>query len=109
MLGRDIVFSCRDNALFLCRDYVATEVFVSGPRRLQQKFRCCILRVAIGLALAKSFYVATEYFYVATEFGLGQGFYVATKCFYAVTKLGQDQEFLCHDKIFFLSQQSSPR
>ena len=108
MLGRDIVFSCRDivfscrnNALFLCRDYVATEVSMSRPRQPRQKVRCCILRVVIGLALAKSLYVATEYFYVATEFGLRQGFYVVTKCFYVVIELGQDQEFLCRDKIYF--------
>ena len=63
MLGRDIVFSCCDSALFLCRDYVTTEVSMSGPRRSRQKVRCCILHVAIGLALAKSFYVVIEYFF----------------------------------------------
>ena len=29
LLGRDIVFSCRDSALFLYRDDVATEVSMS--------------------------------------------------------------------------------
>ena len=98
MLGRDIVFSCRDNALFLCRDDVAIEVSLSRPRRPRQEVRCCTLRVATGLVLAgislsrqrismsqqslvkaRSFYVATENFCITTEFGLGQGSYVTTK------------------------------
>ena len=37
--------------------------------------------VMIELVKARSFYVAIEYFFVATEFGLGQGFRVATKYF----------------------------
>ena len=53
-----------------------------------------------SLFKARSFYVMTQYFYVATEFGLGQGSYVVTKCFYATTEFGQDQDFLCCYKIF---------
>ena len=33
LLGREIVFPCRDRALFLCRDDVKTEVSMSQSRR----------------------------------------------------------------------------
>ena len=90
MPGRDIVFLCRDSALFLCRDDVAAEVSLSRSRRSRQEVRCCTCCVAIGLVLvgispsrqstfvlrqslvkARSFYVVTKYFYVAIKFGLG--------------------------------------
>ena len=100
MFGRDIVFSCRDIALFLCHDDVATEVSMSRSRRSRQEVRCCILHVATSLALARvsllrHSLIKVGSFYSAIEFGFGQGFYVATKCFYATTEFGQDQEFLC--------------
>ena len=41
-----------------------------------------------SLVKARIFYVATEYFCVAIEFGLGQGCYVATRCFYVMTEFG---------------------
>ena len=39
--GRDIAFSCCDDALFLCHDDVATKVSLSRPRRPRQEVRCC--------------------------------------------------------------------
>ena len=100
LLGRDIVFSCRENALLLCRDDDTTEVSMSRLRRIRQEVRCCNrfgfgkgfsvtiehFRWRHSLVKAKGFCVTTEYFCVATEFGLGQGFYIATKCFYVATK-----------------------
>ena len=53
LLGRDIVFPCRDNALLLCRDDAVTEVSMSRPRRPRREVRCCTLHVAIGLTLAR--------------------------------------------------------
>ena len=41
--------SCRDSALFLCRDDVAIEVSLSRPRRPRQEVRCCTFCVATGL------------------------------------------------------------
>ena len=41
MLGRNIVFSCRDSALLLYRDDVATKVSMSRPRWSRQEFKCC--------------------------------------------------------------------
>ena len=51
--GRDIVFLCRDSALFLCRDDVAEEVSLSRSRRPQQEVRCCTFCVVIGLVLVR--------------------------------------------------------
>ena len=53
LLGRNIVFPCHDSVLLLCCDNVAIEVSLSRPRRSLQEVRCCNLRVAIGLALAR--------------------------------------------------------
>ena len=39
------------------------------------------------------FYVAIEYFCVATEFDLGRGFYVATEYFHIVTEFGLDKRY----------------
>ena len=53
LLGRNIVVSCFDSALFLYCDDVATEVSMLQPTRPRQEVRCCTLHVAIGLALAR--------------------------------------------------------
>ena len=92
MFGHDIIFSCCDIALFLCRDDVAIEVSMSRSRRSRQEVRCCIFHVATSLALARvsllrQSLIKVGSFYSAIEFGLGQGFYVATKCFYEVIEL----------------------
>ena len=53
LLGRDIVFPCRDSVLLLFRDNVTIEFSLSRPRWSQQEVRCCNLYVATGLALAR--------------------------------------------------------
>ena len=58
------------------------------------------------LGLGRDFFVAIEYFYVATKFGQGQeyshiatglakvkGIYVAIEYFYVVTEFGLDMRF----------------
>ena len=101
MLGHDIVLSCRDIALFFCRDDVMTEVFLFTTKTATTRgqvmhqvwpwagFLCRGIvwsrpRVSVSrqsifvsrhsLVKARSFYVAIEYFCVATEFGLDRGF-----------------------------------
>ena len=53
LLGRDIVFPCRDNALLLCRNDVMTKVSLSRSRWPRQEVKCCTLRVVTSLALAR--------------------------------------------------------
>ena len=82
LLGRDIAFfhvvTC--SVLLLCRDNVAIEDSLSRPRWSRPEVRCCNLRIAIGLALArdfmsrqslvkvKGFHVVIENFYIVKEF-----------------------------------------
>ena len=99
MLGRDIVFSCRDSALFLYRDDVSIEVSMSRSRRPRQEVRCCN-RYGLGWGI-----------YVATEFGQDQESLYRNKIFLCRDRVNQGEEnlcrdkvFLCCDKIFFLSR-----
>ena len=115
MLGRDVVLPCRDSALFLGRDDVATKVSLSRPRPPRKEVRCRTLLIATKFGLGEDFSVVTEYFmsrqslvkvkgfsimteyvYVTTGFGLSRSFYVAIE-------FGQGQGFLYRDRVCYVT------
>ena len=77
----------------LCSDRVFYVMTECGQ---DQRALCCdtTFCVVIKLVKAMSFFVAIEYFYVGTEFGLRQGFLCRDRIFYVATEYGQKRGFV---------------
>ena len=104
MLGRDIVLSCHDIALFLCHDDVATEVFLIATKTtttrgqvMQQVWPwariLCLDKVFLcrdivwsrpGVSMSRQSIFVSRQSLVKTK-----SFYVMTKYFYVVTELAK--------------------
>ena len=104
MLDRNIVLSCRDIALFLCRD----RGFPCHDRDDNDKRSGNATGLTLGrvfmlrhsLVNAESFHVTTEYFCVAIGFGKDQEFLCRDKIFLCHDRVGQGKENLCRDRGF---------